>query len=112
MTNQIEQLEHDIQVAKQAVALGHALERLMHNRDFQTLILTGYLENEAVRLVHLKADPSMDKPHSQASILAQIDSIGALAEYFRGIRHQSAQGTKIQQEGEEVLEELRKGELE
>lgn len=112
MTNQIEQLEHVLQTAKQAEELGNALERLMKNRDFKSLILDGYLEREAVRLVHLKADPNMQTPERQAGILMQIDSIGALTSYLNGIRQQSAQGTKIRIEAEETLEEIRKGELE
>ena len=61
MTSEIQQLEHEIQTSKKSVELGNALERLFNNRDFKNIVLKGYLEQEAVRLVHLKASPEMER---------------------------------------------------
>ena len=110
MTSQIEQLEHSIQDSKKYVELGNALERLLQNRDFKAVILKGYLEDEAIRLVHLKADPAMQTSQYQQSILAQIDAIGAVASYLNEIRRQGDMAAKTISSAEEVLEELRREE--
>ena len=112
MMNLIEQLEHSVQEFKKLTELDNALERLMQNRDFKNVILDGYLEREAVRLVHLKSDPAMDSPAAQTSILKQIDAIGCFADYLREIQRQGSLGTKGIGDAEEVLEELRAGGVE
>ena len=111
MNSEIEQLEHSIQVSKKSVDLGNALERLLRNRDFKAVILEGYLKDEAIRLVHLKADPAMQTSASQASIISQIDAVGAVTSYLREVRRQADQGKKVMLEAEEVLEELRTSEV-
>lgn len=107
MTSQIEQLEHSIQSSKKLVDLGNALERLLQNRDFKSIMLEGYLEHEAIRLVHLKADPAMQTPAHQQSILCQIDAIGAVSAYLNEVRRQANLATKAIIEADEVLDELR-----
>lgn len=108
----IAQLEQQIKDAQGSLELGRALASLRHNPDFKKLMIEGYLKNEAVRLVQLKADPSMVSAIDQAAIVRDIDSIGAMGQYFRtvemmGIRAESsiagaeAAITEIQQESEE-----------
>lgn len=74
----VQAIEQSIKRAKAVIEFGKALERLRSNKDFKTVIMDGYFEKEAIRLVHLKAEPSMQKPESQQSIVSQIDAIGAL----------------------------------
>jgi hypothetical protein len=80
--NDIKQLEANIERAKELVKAGESIERLRNNVDFKEVILKGYFEREAIRLVHLKADPNMQTPERQASILLQMDAIGALSSYL------------------------------
>ncbi len=82
MNTDLQQLEQGLENAKKLVDLGNALDRLKANKDFQLLITNGYLKDEAVRLVHLKADPNMQTPERQASVIRDIDSIGALTSYL------------------------------
>ena len=57
MSNEaINAIERDIKEARKHVELGDSLERLLNNRDFKKVIVEGYFEKEAARLVHLKAD--------------------------------------------------------
>ena len=88
--HQVEQIELNIQQAKQLVEMGDVLDRLTQNPDFTRVIDEGYLKNEAVRLVHLKAAPSMQSDEAQQAITKEIDGIGALLGYFRAIRHGSS----------------------
>lgn len=90
----VRQIEESIQHEKQFIELDKALDRLEANRDFKAVVIDGYLEKEAIRLVHLKADPAMEKPEKQASILAQIDAISHLLQYFRLVGTRAAMATK------------------
>ena len=106
MSYSIEDLNQSIKRSKAQIELGVSLARLQVNRDFQKIIQSGYLENEAVRLVHLKAAPEMQSAQDQERIVREIDAIGALPAYFRAIRHQAAQAAKSLVEDEETLEAL------
>lgn len=104
--NELQQLEKQIKDNKKTVELYQSLERLKSNRDFRKLIQEGYLENEAVRLVQLKADPAHDSPVQQAKILRDIDSIGSLASYFQTVATFGRQAEKQLSDAEATLVEL------
>ena len=107
----IQAIEENIRESRKHVELGEALERLRENRDFKRLIQDGYFKDEAVRLVHTKAQPAHQKPESQAAILLQIDAIGNLNEYFRTVMHLAALARKSIGEDEASIEELNAEEL-
>ncbi len=111
MTSEIQQLEQNIQHSKKAVELGNALERLLNNRDFKNIILKGYMEQEAVRLVHLKAAPAMDSPAKQTAIMRDIDAIGSFAGFLKEIQRQAELGRKDIAFSEETIEAIRAEEL-
>lgn len=113
MTQQteIKTLEENIQRAKELVECGSAMERLRSNRDFKKVVLDGYFKAEAVRLVHLKADPAMQSDASQASIIRQIDAIGSLSDYFRTVNMAAVQAVRAIQGDEETLLELQAEEI-
>lgn len=102
----IQEIESSIKEAKKIVEMGKALERLMINQDFKKLIIAGYLEQEAVRLVRLKAQETMQTESSQKWIIKQIDSIGSLNEYFGEIRHQSLLAATSIINNEETRDEI------
>ena len=111
MTSEIQQLEQNIQQSKKAVELGTALERLLNNRDFKNIVLKGYLEQEAVRLVHLKSIPAMDSPAKQAAVIRDIDAIGSFSGYLNEIARQAELGRKDIIHSEETIEAIRAEEL-
>lgn len=102
----IEEIELNIEQAKTIVARGNALERLRNNRDFKKIIVEGYFEKEAIRLVHLKSDFNMQDDVSQASITKQMDAIGSLSQYFSNIFRESDLASKAISHDEETREEL------
>jgi hypothetical protein len=104
---QIQAIEANIREAKKFVEQGEALERLRTNRDFKKVISEGYFEREAIRLVHLKADPNMQSPEMQKSIVAQMDAIGSLDQYFKAVFQQANMARKAISSGEEMIDELR-----
>lgn len=108
----IQEIELNIKQAQELVNLNTSLQRLRNNRDFKKVFLDGFFKDEAVRLVHLKADPSMQSPEYQAAILKQMDGIGAIRGYFDMIEHQGQMAAQAIEADEEALEELRQEEAE
>lgn len=105
----IQALDANIRESQAIAELGEALNRLSRHRDFQKIIQEGYFRDEAVRLVHLKADPSQQTPERQAAIVAQIDAIGTLSGYFRTVFHNAALAKKAIAADEETREDLLAG---
>lgn len=104
--DEVRKLEEEIQKAKQFIEASKALDRLQINRDFKTVILDGYLTDEAVRLVHLRGDPNMQTPERQAHILASIDAISGLMSYFRLVDFKAQTAERSIQANEATIEEL------
>lgn len=106
IAEQIQQIELNIQQAEEFVERGNTLRRLTENPDFIAIIRKGYLETEAIRLVHLRASPSRNSKESQDEIMKEIDGIGSLLGYFRAIEHSSAMAQQAIEADKETLTEL------
>lgn len=104
--DQIEAIERDISKARTSVEFGNKLQRLRNNKDFKEVILNGYFEQEAVRLVHLKAVPYMQSPESQASIVKQMDAIGAFSGYMDAALSKAVMAAGAIEDGEAALVEI------
>jgi hypothetical protein len=107
----IQAIEENIRKAKKFVEAGDALERLQANKDFKEIIMSGYFEKEAIRLVHLKADENFQTAERQKMVIAQMDAIGALNQYFRTIFHQASMAKKAIDADEETRDEMLAEEL-
>jgi hypothetical protein len=84
---QLEQIQIDIDDAKNQIELAEALDRLHKNADFQHVILKEFLQNESIRIVGLKTDPGALEDVKQKQIDNVITSIGGLRQYFGKIYH-------------------------
>lgn len=102
----IQAIEENIRQAREIIELNTSLERLYGNRDFKKVFLDGYFKAEAVRLVHLKAEPQMQTPERQLSVIAQIDAIGGLLEYLRTVAYNASVASKAVETGAADIEEL------
>lgn len=111
MNSEIEQIESNIRQHRELIEQGARVERLSKNADFKKLVMQGYFEQEAIRLVHLKADPAMQTPERQESIIKQIDAIGALHQYFHVISQQADLAEKSIAADEAMREELLREDL-
>lgn len=109
--SQLETIELSIQHAKKTVDTMKALQRLTVNRDFKTLVLSGYFEKEPVRLVLLKADPAMQTPELQAAIIKEMDAIGAFRQYLSGVMQLGRMAEKAIADDEATREEILADEL-
>ena len=106
LTDTVQAIEANIREAKKIVEVGESLERLRSNRDFKKVISEGYFEKEAIRLVHLKADPGMQSPEMQKSIVAQMDAIGSLSMYFNTVFAQASIAKKAIISDEQTRDEI------
>ena len=108
--------EKDIEIAltnaKSEMGLGKSLERLLNNKDFKKIVMSEYLEQEAIRLVHLKADFNMRAPHLQENVTRDIDAIGSFKQFLMRIEQRAEEGQDTVDDCELALEEIRAGEAE
>lgn len=107
----IQAIEDNIKQARKLVEVGEALERLKNNRDFKKVMIEGYFEQEAIRLVHLKSDQNVQSPDMQKSINSQIDAIGAVSQYFSTVLHKASIARKAIASDEEARDEILEEEL-
>lgn len=105
-SNQIEEIEINITRAKEIISKGDSLERLLNNRDFKKVVIEGYFEKEAIRLVHLKSDYNSQTPDAQADIDNDIMAVGRLSKYFNEVFRQAELSRKAVAEDEETREDL------
>jgi len=84
-SDQVETINIQIEQAKRHVNKMNCVFNLSKNKDFIDVIEKGYFEEEASRLVLLKADPSLQKPEDQASIIRSIDAIGNFRQYLGSV---------------------------
>ena len=110
-TETIGAIERNMEKARAVLEFSAALERLRSNRDFKKVVLEGYFEQEAIRLVHLKSDPNMQKPDMQQSIVNQIDAIGQLHQFFSTVLQKASMASRQIEADQETLEELAAEEL-
>lgn len=103
---EVQEIEIEIEQAREMIKRKEALDRLYKNPDFQLVIQKGYFEDEAVRLVHLKGAPAMRDPENQAAIIKEMDGIGSLKGYFSAIIHTAANAQAAIEEREALLLEM------
>ena len=105
--SELNQLEINIQEAKEALKKFQALERLQKNPDFTLIIDQGYLEEEASRAVWAKAEPEAQRrPEIIQNLDNIITAIGYLRQYFRTIYQNGYQAEKIITDSEQTRDEL------
>ncbi len=108
----LEQIEISIDDAHRKIKLMKSLQQLIKNKDFNAVIDTGYFEEEAVRLVHLKADPNMQEHEQQEGVLRAIDSIGYLRTYLSLITRKGEAAKEALANHEQTREDILHEDLE
>lgn len=103
---QLEQVELTIEQAEKQIEAMKALDRLKENKDFKTLILDGYLKDEASRVVLAKAEPGLQEEGTQAQLLRMIDGIGYFRQYLNKIFQFGAMAERTLESHRETRNEL------
>ncbi len=104
--DQLDQVEISIKQAKEKISYMKSLEKLAKNKDFKNLIDTGYLEKEAIRLVHLKADFNMASEDNQKYINDAINAVGFFRNYLSTVFQQGEHAKQALVSHEETREEI------
>lgn len=102
----IQEIELSIKEAQKIVDLGAAVQRLTSNRDFKKVVMEMYFEKEAVRLVHLKANPAMQDKERQEAIVKEMDAIGSFYQFLRTLEIQAEMARRAIDDGESLREEI------
>jgi hypothetical protein len=100
------EIERQIKDSQEDLEMGKALQRLKMNPDFKRLILEGYLTEEAVRLVHLKANPSMAAPDKQVATIRDIDAIGSFYQFLHVVGFKGRQAETSIEQAEQARQEI------
>ena len=79
---QIAQIDASIEEQNVRVARGEALVKLMKNPEFQSVMIDGYLNEEANRVFNLLTSPRVSKPEEVQSYLSQLDTIKNIGRYL------------------------------
>lgn len=103
---QVYELEQSIEQHKANIGLLNSLEVLMKNKHFQELILKEYCKEEAVRLVHLMAEPNQQTPEKQALSLKGLNGIGSFNEFLKGIRDRGEISKRSLEADQETLAQV------
>jgi hypothetical protein len=105
----VEELHQRREELKKFSARAEALTRLQNNADFKLVITDGYMEDEAIRLVHLLGDARFNSDDKKAAYREDFQErmigIARLSEYFRSIFQLSGQAQR-------ELDELNQAETE
>lgn len=109
--SQLEQIELTLENANLMIKRKKMLTKLIATKEWKELIDEGYLKDEAVRLVYLKADTSMAEEAQQAHILRAIDSIGVLRGYIYKVFTDGRQAEGALEDHENTREALLAEEL-
>lgn len=104
MGNAVKEIEITIEDCKEVVNRGKALERLLENPDFNSLIMKGYMERESHRLTLLLADPACETPQARDNIVRDLSAIAQLNAFFRTVRTSADVAGRSLAEHEELLQ--------
>jgi len=105
---EIQEIELQISSVKEMIDTADALERLRSNPDFKMVIEEGYFNQNAIRLVSLKAAPAMASEENQISIVRGIDAIGEFQQYLNSIITMGEQSKQMVEDAREQLTEIEK----
>jgi len=84
-SNDIKQIELQIDTAKELVKDCDALDRLYKNKDFVRLIEKKYFQDEPVRLTHLLSDPRFQTLEARTKLHEQMLGVSLLLDFLRNI---------------------------
>lgn len=86
------------------MALAQALDNLRKNKDFKKVFTEGYFRDEPARLCMFLANPECHDPAMRKRVKRDIDSVGAMFQYFRTVFIQGNQAAAAIENAKEAVE--------
>ena len=102
----IKQVEMSIQEAETNVKNRDHVIALSKNPDFRELIMKGYFEQEAVRLVHMKGAQGMQSPEQQTLVSNAMLAVSNFKQYLDNMVQMGNVSEKALKDHEQTREEL------
>ena len=99
LTKQLELIDKKISQLKKNIDLANTLAELLEDDRFKSIILDGYLDDEAKRLFGVLVEPSTIKRDIMENIHDKLNSIRNLKQYFAVI------GQNAEMAPEQIIEE-------
>ncbi len=93
-TGNVEQQLESIDVSP-LVAMLESLERLEKNKDFQRVILDGYIKEKALDSVSLLGNPAIRQRGERVNVMEDLNAISAL-QYHLSMIHSMGNGAKAE----------------
>ena len=109
--DKINTIEISVEQAKKDVAIMKAVHNLGAHPDFVNVVIKGYFETEAHRLVMLKAEPAMQSDEMQKSIIKSMDAIGSFRQYMIARIHEGRMAEKAIIENQETIDSMREEDM-
>lgn len=103
---EMKDIELSIELAKKKIDKAIILEKLYENDDFQQLIVKDFMEEYAVRMVKLRAHPTMQGDKEQRIINEKIQCIGTLNQFFQSIFAEGSQAEQAMENATTAQEEV------
>lgn len=100
----IEQIEISMEQTKELIRRKEMAMKLSSNREFKKLILEGYFQDEAARLVSISASPNMTEHRDE--IFESITAISHFRQYMQNIVRMGETAEYELAEQRETLTEL------
>ena len=101
MNNPTQQEDYGMSVEQAQLIIGEGakVDRLMQNKDFQDIIMDGFIKQSALNKVSLLAVPDMAEHRD--NIMKELDAISILDAFLRNIQNTSNQTKQSLAEFEE-----------
>jgi len=80
---EVEMIEISMEAAKEKVALGNAMQRLLKNKDFKKVFIEHFLEKEIARTVKLMAAPAFQESNQQEMLNKMLIAVGQVDQFIR-----------------------------
>lgn len=81
----VQQIQIQIDTARELLKDSEALDRLYKNKDFIRLIEKKYLQAEPVRITHLMADPAFNSDAKREDLTRQLSAVAHFLGFLREI---------------------------
>lgn len=85
MSNDVQEIQLQIDTAKKIVKNSDCLNRLYKNKDFLHLFEQVLFKEEPIRLVHLLSSPAHATEEARAKILKEMDVSAGLVSWLRAV---------------------------
>jgi len=102
----LEQIDAAIERAEKAILRSEEMRKFIQDPLFKKLIEKGYFEEEAARLVLLKADPSFQDPEKQADLDRRILGVSYFWQYVAGVLQMGYMAARDKEQHQTTREEI------